>query len=88
MCFSNAKRVVHKNDAWPGSVDRAGFGDQHHVIEPGNAGLQLKQLFLRLPQGGHVTQINRHALFKRIGAQRKPFAQAGVKVFELQVQAF
>jgi hypothetical protein len=48
--------VVDEDDARARRVDRLGLGDEHDVVEAGDAGLQQAQVLLRLVLLGDVLQ--------------------------------
>jgi len=75
--------VVDEHHARFAAVFQAGFGNGHDVIEPGHAGFQQHELFLRLVAFGDIAEVDRQALGERVGAHFQPAAQGREMVLQL-----
>ncbi len=73
--------VIDENDQRLWTVVGTQFGNDDNVVEPGHAGLQQQELFLRAASFGDVAQIHRQPFGKRVGVQLQPLAQRGEKIF-------
>ena len=81
------ERLVDEHDARARFAERAGFRDDHDVVQAGDAALQQPQLLLRLAPLGHVAQVDGHASAEREAAHLEPVRQARVELLELQLHA-
>ena len=71
--------LVDEDDIRHLLVARHGLGNEHDVVESGNAGFQQHQLLLRFAPGADVPQVHRQPFGKRVGTQFQPFSQSRVK---------
>ena len=76
------KRFVDKYDGRPGLIEGLGLRNHHHVVQPGNAGLQKRPLLLRFVPFRHVAKIDCEGVLQREHADLKPSPQRWIKTLE------